>query len=95
MERSHLYISREGEVLPEGMTFKPIVCQDAPQVWMVCEEHTKHVPHLNAQTESIPLNRTELNTSCWPHSLKLTSLSYQLAAVWTETAESTGVNSSV
>lgn len=60
MEITHLYISREGEVLPEGMTFEPIVCKDAPQVWMIGEEHTKHVPNLNAQTQSIHLNNTEL-----------------------------------
>lgn len=43
----YLYISTEGEVLPHGVTLKPIVCEDTTEVRMVGEEHTIHVPHLH------------------------------------------------
>lgn len=62
---THLYVSREREILPEGMALEAVVCQDTPQVWVVSKEHTKHVPHLNPQTQCpfiCILPRTELNT---------------------------------
>ena len=43
----YLHISGQGEVLPEWMALKAIVCQDAPQVRVVGKEHPIHVPHLD------------------------------------------------
>ena len=43
---SYLYISWEREVFSEWMTLKPIVCQNSPQVGMVREVNTKHIPNL-------------------------------------------------
>lgn len=93
--RTRLYVSWEREVLPEGVTLEAVVGQDATEVGVVGEEHAEHVPHLcSAHTLSVlmsPLGN-KLQTS---FRAGLTSLSYQLAAIWTGTAESTGVNSSV
>lgn len=48
--RTHLDVAREREVLPKGVTLEAVVCQDAPQVGVVGEEHAKHVPYLNTHT---------------------------------------------
>lgn len=95
--RTRLHVSGQREVLPEGVTLEAVVRQDAPQVRVVGEEHTKHVPHLNNRPGSAtpPTGQSNTASSRWTRSLKLTSLSYQLAAMWTGTAESTGVSSSV
>lgn len=50
---THLDVSWEGEVLPEGVTFKAVVCQNTPQVWVVGKEHTIHVPHLQKHTQTL------------------------------------------
>ena len=42
----YLNIAAERKILPEGMSFKAIICEDASQVRMVGEEHTIHVPYL-------------------------------------------------
>lgn len=44
---SHLDVTTEGEVLSEGVTFEPVVCEDPAQVGVIGEEDTKHVPHLH------------------------------------------------
>lgn len=102
--RTHLYISWEGEVLPEGVTLEAVVCQNTPQVWVVGEEHSKHVPYLYKHTQfysqfvysAVTVKKKKASEELIKHRrLGLTSLSYQLAAMWTGTAESTGVNSSV
>ena len=46
--RTHLHISRQGEVLSEGVTLEPVVCQNTSQVGVVGEEHAIHVPNLEA-----------------------------------------------
>ncbi len=50
--RTHLHVSWEREVLPEGVTLEAVVCQNAPQVWVVGEENTIHVPHLQENTKT-------------------------------------------
>ena len=48
---THLNISRQGEVLSEGVTLETVVRQNTSQVGMVGEEHAIHVPDLEAQTQ--------------------------------------------
>lgn len=43
---THLHISWQWEVLPEGVTLKAIICQDASEVGVVGKEDPEHVPHL-------------------------------------------------
>lgn len=48
--RTHLNISRQRKVLPEGVTLETVVCENTPQVWVVGKEHAKHVPYLHRHT---------------------------------------------
>merc|ERR1719154_699172 len=42
----HLGVASEGELLPQRVPLKPIVCENPPQIRVVGKEHPKHVPHL-------------------------------------------------
>lgn len=42
----YLHISREREVLPEGMPLKPVIGQDSSQVWVIGKENAIHIPYL-------------------------------------------------
>lgn len=46
---SYLHISRKGKIFPERMTFKTVICKDSPQIWVVGEEYSKHIPDLEKQ----------------------------------------------
>lgn len=46
IECAHLNISTERKVLPEGVSLEAVVGEDPPEVRVVREEHTKHVPDL-------------------------------------------------
>merc|ERR1719382_1267683 len=41
-----LKISRKREILSQRMAFKPVICEDATKVRVVCEIDAVHVPHL-------------------------------------------------
>ena len=43
LTETHLEVSAEGEVLPEGMALESVVGEDSPQVRMVREEDAEHV----------------------------------------------------
>lgn len=59
----YLNISRQWEVFSQRMTFKPIVSENSAKIWVVCEEHPKHVPDL-VTTHNKKKNRITQNFSC-------------------------------
>lgn len=44
---TNLIVAAEGKVLSEWVTFKAVVGENAPQVWVVVEEDAKHVVNLS------------------------------------------------
>ena len=42
---THLDITRQGEIFPEGMSLEAVVSEDAPQVGMVGEEDSVEIPN--------------------------------------------------
>lgn len=66
--RTHLYVSGEREVLPEGVTLEAIVCQNTPQVWVVGKEHAIHVPYLqkNKHIHLAGLSMSKINAVMTP-----------------------------
>ena len=43
---NYLNITSQWKIFPKWVAFKPIICQDSSQIWMVSEKYTKHVPDL-------------------------------------------------
>ena len=41
-----LIVAREWEVLPEWVTFEPIICQNSSQIRVIMKVNTIHVPDL-------------------------------------------------
>ena len=41
-----LIVAREWEVLPEWVTFEPIICQNSSQIRVIMKINTIHVPDL-------------------------------------------------
>lgn len=51
---SYLHVTRQGEIFPEGVSFKAVICQDPPEIRVVGKEDSKHVPDLEGRGSQAP-----------------------------------------
>ena len=55
---TNLDIALKWKVPAERMTFEPVIGEDSPQVRVIKEEHSKHVPYLPTRSERRPTDNS-------------------------------------
>jgi hypothetical protein len=61
---THLSVASEGEVLAQWVSLEAVVCEDASQVWVAAEEHSKHVPHLTLKPVGSRIDGAQAGHCC-------------------------------